>query len=62
MGRPRLLKRDALGVVFAVRLRPEEARSVRDAIRKSGQNQPDWLRDALLSKVTPRGRSGGGRG
>jgi hypothetical protein len=48
MGRPRLPKKDALGIVFAVRLRPDEARKVREAIRRSGQSQPDWLRAALL--------------
>jgi hypothetical protein len=30
-------------------LRPDEAKQIRDAIRKSGKRQPDWLRSALLN-------------
>jgi hypothetical protein len=48
MGRPRVPKNKAFRELFAVRLRPDEARKVREAIRKSGQRQPDWLRSALL--------------
>ena len=47
MGRPRLSKK-GVAVVFAVRLPPEEARTVNDAIGNSGQTKPDWLRSALL--------------
>jgi hypothetical protein len=49
IGRPKLPKREALGELFGVRLRPGEATQIRDAIRKSGKRQPDWLRSALLS-------------
>jgi hypothetical protein len=49
MGRPKLSKREALGEVFAVRLRVDEARKVRKAIQNSGQKQADWLRAALLT-------------
>ena len=49
MGRPRLAKKDALGKVFAVRLRPDEGQEVSDAIHASGQPKPDWLRNALLT-------------
>lgn len=48
MGRPRLAKKNALGEVFSVRLRPDEARDVLVAIRASTQTKPDWLRNALL--------------
>jgi hypothetical protein len=48
MGRPRLSKKGALAVVFSVRLRPDEARRVREAIKQSGESQPVWLRTALL--------------
>ena len=51
MGRPRLAKKDALATVFAVRLRPDEARDVAAAIRASGQKKPDWLRNVLLAAV-----------
>ena len=49
MGRPRLAKKNALGEVFSVRLRPDEARDVLGTIRASGQTKPDWLRAALLT-------------
>jgi len=49
MGRPKLPKREALGEVFAVRLRPDEARDVRQAIQGSGLARADWLRRALLN-------------
>jgi hypothetical protein len=49
MGRPPLPKKDFRGEVFGVRLRPDEAREVRQAIQESKQTQPDWLRGALLS-------------
>ena len=49
MGRPRLAKTDARGVVFSVRLRMEEAGDVAAAVRASGQTKPDWLRKALLA-------------
>ncbi len=48
MGRPRVSKKDALTEFFSVRLRRDEAREVRDAIRKSGDTQPGWLRSAIL--------------
>ena len=48
MGRPRLSKAGALAKIFSVRLRPDEARQVRAAIRESKQTKPDWLRNALL--------------
>lgn len=58
VGRPRLAKKEALGEVFGARLRPDEAREVKNAIRQSGESKPDWLRDALLTKA----RRGGGSG
>jgi hypothetical protein len=49
MGRPPKPRKEVLGVVFAVRLRPDEARAVRAAIAGSGENQADWLRRTLLA-------------
>jgi hypothetical protein len=60
MGRPRLAKKEALGEVFGVRLRPDEARDVRNSIRESGESKPQWLRDALLTKARLRQRNGDG--
>jgi len=48
IGRPKLPRKEAFAELFGVRLRPDEARKVRDAIRKSGDGQADWLRKALL--------------
>ena len=48
VGRPRVSKEGALAELFAVRLRPDQAREVKAAIRKSGKTKSDWLRDALL--------------
>jgi hypothetical protein len=48
MGRPRLSARGA-AVVFSVRLPPEEAQTIKAAIRASGETRPDWLRNALVS-------------
>ena len=55
MGRPRLARKNALGVVFTVRLRPDQAREVRQAIHKSGQNKSLWLRQALLAAARGHG-------
>lgn len=48
IGRPPLEKGKARGEQFGVRLNPVEAKAVREAIRKSGQSNADWLRQALL--------------
>lgn len=51
IGRPRLPKAEALGVVFCIRLRPGEAAGVRQAVRASGLEQADWLRAALTASA-----------
>jgi len=51
MGRPPLPKKEYRGEVFGVRLKPDEAREVNQAIRESGQTKPDWLRNALVSSA-----------
>jgi hypothetical protein len=51
MGRPRVPKKDAFGVIVSVRLRPHEAQSVSAAVRASGKTQPDWLRSVILAAV-----------
>jgi len=52
IGRPRLAKKNALGEVFSVRLRPDEARNVASAIRASGQARANWLRNALIKAAS----------
>jgi hypothetical protein len=49
IGRPRLAKKNSLGEVLQLRLRPGEAREIEQAIRASGQARADWLRAALLA-------------
>jgi hypothetical protein len=49
MGRPPLPKGKAKGVLFAVRLAPNDARRVEGAIKRSGLTKPDWARGALLT-------------
>jgi hypothetical protein len=48
MGRPRLSKKGVSKEIFSVRMPPDEAREVWEAIRSSGQSKPEWLRSALL--------------
>lgn len=48
MGRPKLPKGEAKGVLFAVRLAAAEAVKVQQAIEASGLTKPDWARNALL--------------
>jgi len=54
MGRPTLAKKQVLGEVFSVRLRPDEAREVLDAIHSSGQIKSDWLRAKVLAAARNR--------
>ena len=44
-----LQKGHQLGELFGVRLRPDDAKEVREAISRSGESQPDWLRRALIT-------------
>jgi hypothetical protein len=49
MGRPKLPKGTAKGVLFAVRVAANEAERIHQAIRKSGLSKPDWARNALIN-------------
>lgn len=49
MGRPKLPKGEAKGVLFAVRVAKPDADSINAAIRRSGLSKPDWQRHALLA-------------
>jgi hypothetical protein len=49
MGRPKLPKGEAKGVQFGIRLSKPDGELVKEAIKRSGLSQPDWLRNALLS-------------
>lgn len=49
MGRPKLPKGEAKGVLIGARFSPEESKQVHDAVREAGQNKSDWVRNTLLS-------------
>lgn len=48
MGRPKLSKEDAKGVVIGARFSSSEAKEVHQAIKQASQKKPDWVRQALL--------------
>ena len=48
MGRPKLPKGAAKGVLFAVRVAKPDAEKIQEAIKRSGTVKPEWLRNALL--------------
>jgi hypothetical protein len=52
MGRPKLPKGTAKGVLFAVRVANNEAEKIQRAIRKSGLPKPDWARNALIQAAS----------
>jgi hypothetical protein len=49
MGRPKLPKGTAKGVLFAVKVAAVEADKIHQAIKRSGLTKPDWARNALLN-------------
>lgn len=49
MGRPKLPKGTAKGVLFAVKIAATEADKINQAIERSGLTKPDWARNALLA-------------
>lgn len=49
MGRPKLPAKKSLQPGFSVRMVPEEAREVREAIKASGKGKSAWIREALLT-------------
>jgi len=52
MGRPKMPKGTAKGVLFAVRVAANEANKIQTAIKKSGLTKPDWARNALIHAAT----------
>lgn len=47
-GRPELLKRDALGELFALRFTPRELRTVKQAAERADKTASAWAREALI--------------
>jgi hypothetical protein len=49
MGRPRLAKGEAKGVLIGARFSPEEAKKVNDTASKYERGKSEWIRKTLLS-------------
>jgi hypothetical protein len=49
MGRPRLPKAEAKGVLIGARFSPPEARIVTEAAKRAGKVKSDWVRCSLLA-------------
>jgi len=49
MGRPRLPKGEAKGVLIGARFAPDEAQTVTQAVKRAGQIKSAWVRTVLLS-------------
>ena len=52
MGRPKLAKGKAKGVVIGARFAPDESKQIHGAIEHSGKSKPEWVRNALLSAAS----------
>jgi hypothetical protein len=48
VGRPKLAKADAKGVLIGARFSPPEARQVEAAVKRAGQVKSEWVRKTLL--------------
>ena len=49
MGRPKLPKGEAKGVLIGARFAPDEAKRVELAAKSAQQNKSEWVREKLLS-------------
>jgi hypothetical protein len=49
LGRPRLAKSEFKGVLIGARFSPDEAKTVHDAVKRSGLGKSEWIRNTLLS-------------
>lgn len=48
LGRPRLPKSEARSILLTTRVNAGENRAIGQAIKDSGQDKTEWLRNALL--------------
>lgn len=48
LGRPRLPKGEAKGVLIGARFSPDEARRVESAAKNRHQSKSEWVRETLL--------------
>jgi hypothetical protein len=51
MGRPKLAKGHAKGVIIAARFSDSESKEIDQAINRDGIPKPDWVRKSLLSSA-----------
>lgn len=49
LGRPKLAKGEAKGVLIGARFTPDESRDVHAAVKRSGRVKSDWIRNVLLT-------------
>ena len=49
LGRPKLAKGEAKGVLIGARFAPDESKIVHEAIKRSGLVKSDWIRNTLLA-------------
>ena len=49
MGRPKLPKGEAKGVLIGARFSPDEAKKVHAAVRREKQVKSEWVRKTLLT-------------
>lgn len=48
LGRPKLAKGEAKGVLIGARFTPDESKEVHQAVKQSGQVKSEWIRNVLL--------------
>ena len=48
LGRPKLAKGEAKGVLIGARFSPDEAKTVHGAVKRSKQGKSEWIRNTLL--------------
>lgn len=51
MGRPKLAKREAKGVLIGARFTPDESKQVHDAIKRAKKIKSEWVRSALIARA-----------
>jgi len=49
MGRPKLGPQVAKGEIVAVRFSPPEIKEIKAAVKRSGKNKSEWVRNCLLT-------------
>ena len=48
LGRPKLAKGEARGVLIGARFAPDESKAVHAAVKRSGLGKSEWIRKTLL--------------